>query len=144
MQLCTKIFIGLLAGIVVGLIANLAGHIWLQNGLVALRSVGTAFIRLITMLVVPLVVASLLVGTPSLGDIGKLGRIGGKTIASYLITTAIAVVIGLILSDIVRPGSRIDPATRDSLAAQFAGEAAVCVALAEAPVEQPETPAGRG
>ena len=130
MQLYTKIFIGLVVGVAVGLIANLAGLVWLQQGLVALRPVGTAFIKLITMLVVPLVVASLLVGTASLGDIRKLGRIGGKTVAYYLVTTAIAVTIGLILSNIIRPGSRIDPATRDSLAAQFSSEAAGRVALA--------------
>ncbi len=130
MQLYTKILIGLVAGVVVGLVANIAGLVWLQDGLVALRPVGTAFIKLITMLVVPLVVASLLVGTASLGDIRKLGRIGGKTIAYYMVTTAVAVTIGLILSNIVRPGSRIDPATRDSLAAQFSGEAAGRVALA--------------
>ena len=130
MQLYTKIFIGLVAGVVVGLIANLAGLVWLQNALVALRPVGTAFIKLITMLVVPLVVASLLVGTASLGDIRKLGRIGGKTVAYYMMTTAVAVTIGLILSNIIRPGSRIDPATRDSLAAQFSNEAAGRVALA--------------
>ena len=130
MQLYTKILIGLVVGVVVGLIANLAGLVWLQEALVALRPVGTAFIKLITMLVVPLVVASLLVGTASLGDIRKLGRIGGKTVAYYLVTTAIAVTIGLILSNIIRPGSRIDPATRDSLAAQFSSEAAGRVALA--------------
>src|SRR5690606_17413930 len=66
----------------------------------------------------------------SLGDLRKLGRIGGKTVIAYLATTAIAVMIGLLLSNVIKPGSRIDGATRDRLAEAFAGEAAERVALA--------------
>ncbi len=130
MQLYTKILIGLILGVAVGLVANIADVGWMKSLLVAIGPVGTAFIRLITMVVVPLVVASLIIGTASLGDISKLGRIGAKTVAYYMITTAIAVTIGLVISSIVRPGSRIDQATRDSLAEAFAGEAAGRVALA--------------
>lgn len=130
MQLYTKILIGLVAGVVAGLVANLLGLEWLQSLLAALEPLGTVFIRLITMVVIPLVVASLLVGTASLGDLRKLGRIGGKTVVFYLGTTAIAVTIGLLLSNIVLPGSRIDPATRDALAATFAEEAQGRVELA--------------
>jgi len=130
MALYNKILIGLVLGVVAGLVANIADLAWLQAILEAVEPVGTIFIRLITMIVIPLVVASLLIGTASLGDIRKLGRIGGKTIAFYLSTTAIAVTIGLVLSQLVRPGSRIDPLTRDSLAATFAEEAAGRVELA--------------
>ena len=130
MALYNKILIGLVLGVVAGLVANIADLVWLQAILEAVEPVGTIFIRLITMIVIPLVVASLLIGTASLGDIRKLGRIGGKTIAFYLSTTAIAVTIGLVLSQLVRPGSRIDPLTRDSLAATFAEEAAGRVELA--------------
>ena len=130
MQLHTKILIGLGLGIVIGLIANVFALDWLQTALLFAEPVGTAFIRLITMVVVPLVGASLLIGTASLGDLRKLGRIGGKTIAYYLITTAIAVIIGIILSNVIQPGARIDPATRDNLAAAFAQEAEGQVALA--------------
>ena len=130
MALYNKILIGLVLGVVAGLVANIAALAWLQAILEAVEPVGTIFIRLITMIVIPLVVASLLIGTASLGDIRKLGRIGGKTIAFYLTTTAIAVTIGLVLSQLVRPGSRIDPQTRDSLAATFAEEAAGRVELA--------------
>lgn len=131
MQLYTKILVGLVVGTVVGVGANFLHVGWLQSVLVALEPIGTGFIRLITMIVVPLVVASLLVGTASLGDIRKLGRIGGKTLLYYMSTTAIAVTIGLVFSNVVRPGARIDPATRDALAAQFQAEAAGRVALAE-------------
>ena len=73
--------------------------------------------------------ASLLLGTASLGDLRKLGRIGGKTVTYYLATTAIAVTIGIILSNVVRPGARIDPTTRDSLAAAFAVLATLLAAI---------------
>ncbi|MGH7475071.1 MAG: dicarboxylate/amino acid:cation symporter [Longimicrobiales bacterium] len=130
MQLYTKILIGLALGIVVGLAANVLELLWLQQLLRALEPIGTAFIRLITMIVVPLVVASLILGTASLGDIRKLGRIGGKTVVFYLGTTAIAVTIGLLLSNLVLPGSRIDPASRDRLSAAFAGEASERLTMA--------------
>ena len=67
----------------------------------------------------PLVFASILVGVASLGDIAKLGRIGIKTIVYYLTTTAIAITIGLTLANLVRPGSRLDPAIRDRLLDTF-------------------------
>ena len=124
MQLYTKILIGLVAGALVGLVANLTDIGWLRQTLVSLELVGTAFIRLITMIVIPLVVASLMVGTASLGDIRKLGRIGSKTLVYYLLTTAIAVSIGLGVSNLFQPGSSVDPETRDQLAAQFESEAA--------------------
>lgn len=136
MQLYTKILIGLFLGVVVGFVANWFAIEWLQALLTGLEPVGTAFIRLITMVVIPLVVASLLVGTASLGDVRKLGRIGGKTVAYYMMTTAVAVTLGLILSNIVRPGARIDSATRDQLAESFAGEAEGALQLA---AEKPGT-----
>ncbi|HUH11652.1 MAG TPA: dicarboxylate/amino acid:cation symporter, partial [Longimicrobiales bacterium] len=130
MQLYTKILIGLVLGVVVGLVANLLELTWLQAILTAVEPVGTVFIRLITMIVIPLVVASLLVGTASLGDIRKLGRIGGKTVAYYLCTTAVAVSIGLLISQVVQPGARIDPTTRDALAASFSEQAGASLQLA--------------
>ena len=123
MQLYTKILLGLVLGTVLGLVANAARIDWLQAFLISLEPVGTAFIRLITMIVIPLVIASLMVGTASLGDLRKLGRVGGKTLLYYLGTTAIAVTIGLGLSNLIQPGGQIDPSTRDQLAAQFEGEA---------------------
>jgi Na+/H+-dicarboxylate symporter len=130
MQLYTKILIGLALGVVLGLASNVFELVWLQEFLMGIRPIGTAFIRLITMVVVPLVAASLLIGTASLGDLRKLGRIGGKTVVYYLGTTAIAVMIGIGLSNLVRPGSRIDEATRDQLGAAFAEQAGQRVAQA--------------
>lgn len=136
MQLYTKILIGLIGGVVAGVGANLLGIEWLQRVFSAIEPFGTGWIRLITMIVIPLVVASLLVGTASLGDLRKVGRIGGKTLVYYMATTAIAVTIGLVISQVTQPGSRIDPATRDALSSQFAGEAAGRMTLA---AEKPST-----
>jgi Na+/H+-dicarboxylate symporter len=131
MQLYTKILIGLIAGAVVGAFANIAGIAPMQSFLGALEPLGTAFINLITMIVIPLVVASLLVGTASLGDLRKLGRIGGKTLGFYMFTTAIAVTIGLGISNFVTPGSRVSEVTREELAARYGGDAAARMDLAE-------------
>lgn len=131
MALHTKIGIGLIAGVAVGLLANLADIKPLINFVLAIVPLGTAWIRLITMVVIPLVVASLVVGTASLGDITRLGRIGGKTIAYYLVTTSIAISIGLLLSNIIRPGSRIPEASKSQLLETFQGEAAARIDLAQ-------------
>ena len=62
-----------------------------------IEPVGTVFLRMITMIVIPLVFVSLMLGTASLGDVRKLGRIGAKTGFYFVITTIIAICIGLIL-----------------------------------------------
>jgi len=133
MQLHTKITLALILGGAAGLIANLLGVDWLTGLLVWIEPVGTAWIRLITMVVVPLVFASLVVGTASLGDLTKLGRIGGKTVAYYLLTTAIAVTIGLVLSNLIHPGSRMDPTVVAHLREAYLSEGASKVALARPP-----------
>jgi Na+/H+-dicarboxylate symporter len=84
-----------------------------------LQPIGVAFMRLITMVIVPLVFSSLLVGVASLGDIRKLGRLGVRTLVLYLGTTAIAVSIGLVVAHVINPGSYIDEASRAALQAQF-------------------------
>ena len=131
MQLHTKILIGLAAGVVVGAVANIADLGWLATTLTYLEPIGTAFIRLITMIVVPLIVASIIIGAASLGDLTKLGRIGGKTLAYYMFTTALAVTLGLVISNVVKPGSGVDPTTRDALSAQFKGEAVAKMEIAQ-------------
>ena len=123
LQIYTKILIGLFVGIVAGVLFGPKAAI--------IKPLGTAFIRLITLIVVPLVFASLLVGTASLGDIRKLGRIGVKTIAYYLITTAVAISIGLILANIFRPGSRLPDETKTNLLQNYGGDALEKIQQAE-------------
>ncbi|MEX2609140.1 MAG: dicarboxylate/amino acid:cation symporter [Gemmatimonadota bacterium] len=130
MKLHTKILIGLALGVVFGAVANYFQLEWLRVLLGWTEPIGTVFIRLITMIVIPLVVASLILGVAALGDLAKLGRIGGKTVLLYMATTAVAVSIGLAVSNIIKPGSRIDPATRDAISAQFSDEAAGRLTLA--------------
>lgn len=113
MKIYTKIAIGLALGVIVGpLLGDKALYI---------EPLGRAFIKLIVMLVVPLVVASLTLGTASLGDIKKLGRVGLKTVAYYLIATALAVSFGLILANALQPGVGLDPGVTAKLLADYKG-----------------------
>jgi proton glutamate symport protein len=113
LPLYTKILIGMLAGVVFGILANRLGF----SGFISnyIKPIGSAFIRLISMVVVPLVFASLLVGTTSLNDIRKLGRIGAKTLVYYLFTTIIAISIGLLLANTLRPGAGLSEEARKKL-----------------------------
>ncbi len=131
MALHTKIGIGLIAGVLVGLLVNILDVEPLRVVVLGIAPLGTAWIRLITMIVIPLVVASLVVGTASLGDVTRLGRIGAKTIGIYLVTTSIAITIGLVLSNIVRPGRGIPEATKNELLDTFAGESAARIEFAQ-------------
>jgi Na+/H+-dicarboxylate symporter len=126
----TKILIGLLAGAAVGVAARAGGITWLQRAMIEIEPIGLAFVQLIMMVVVPLVVASLFVAMASLGDGGRLAKLGGRTLAYFLITTMIGSIIGLSLALLVRPGAGLDPAIRDALAAQFEGNASKAVAAA--------------
>ena len=117
MKLHTRILLGLGAGIAIGGIAKLPGADVLSRAILAIEPIGTVFIRLITMVVVPLVVASLFVGVASLGDVRRLGRIGGKTLAYFAATTLIAATIGLVIALVAQLGAGLDASVRDALVA---------------------------
>ncbi len=106
-SLLWKITIGFLLGIVFGF----AVGPWVPETpllkdyiMPFLDIIGKIFITLLKMLIVPLVFSSIIVGTASLGDPRKLGRIGIKTLALYLCTTAVAIAIGLALGNLIQPG----------------------------------------
>ena len=101
MNLSIKIFISLLLSVIVGLILGEENLPWLKA---YIAPIGTMFINLIKMIIVPVVLSSLVCGVASLGDTKKLGRIGIKVILLYLVTTAIALIIGLGLASILQPG----------------------------------------
>lgn len=107
MSLSNKVFIALITGIAFGLIAH--GFFPTQfNDLFVkwiLTPVGNVFLRGIKMIVVPLVLCSLISGAASIGDIKKLGRVGGKILAYYVLTTAFAVTIALIIANLFNPGT---------------------------------------
>lgn len=98
-----QILVGLVLGIVLGLV-------FYKNAtaITVMQSIGTMFIRLIQMIVVPIVVSCLTVGIANIGDIHKLGRIGGKTILYFEIMTTIAIVLGLIIGNVFHPGDFIN------------------------------------
>lgn len=73
-----------------------------------MQSLGTIFIRLIQMIVMPIVVSCLTVGIANIGDIKKLGRIGGKTLIYFEVLTTIALILGIVMANITHPGSFID------------------------------------
>lgn len=109
--LASRVLIGLAIGIVVGIIVYSLPSGTLKDKILIdglFQLVGQVFLRGIMMCVVPLVFVSLVNGAASMGDIKKLGRIGGKTIAFYLVTTAIALVIGLVIANVINPGIGLD------------------------------------
>ncbi len=112
LSLSTRILIAMVAGAVVGWILSALGNpawsqLWLIDGL--FRVLGQVFIALLQMLVVPLVFVSLVCGSSSLSDPKMLGRVGGKTIALYLLTTGIAVTLALSAAAIFQPGVGANP-----------------------------------
>lgn len=111
MSLTSKILLGLFLGFIFGLLLKgLPGGFLkdtvLLNGII--KVLGNGFTTAIKMMVVPLVFVSLVCGTSSMGDVKKLGRIGGKTMVFYLGTTAIAIVISLVLGNLLKPGIGLD------------------------------------
>ena len=106
------ILIGMILGFIVGLILNF----WVKDpfikDIVLIDNVfyigGTVFIKLMKMLVVPLVFCSIVVGVASISDIRKICKIGGTTILIYLLTTALAITIALLIAGIIKPGEGLN------------------------------------
>ncbi len=140
MKLHTKIIIGLVSGATVGVIANafatgagwvawvgipqpwaLEKVLWVGNNIAG--PVGQIFLRMLLMTIVPLVFCSLTLGVAGLGDIRKVGRVGTRTIAYFLASTAISATIGLILVNAVKPGVGLDPALVQELLATYRAQA---------------------
>ncbi len=127
LALHTKILLGLVTGAMLGLAANSlwgGGHSkvdWIVRQVT--EPVGTLFLRLLLMIVVPLVFSSLVVGVAGVGDIRKLGRIGVKSFVYTFVISAISVLIGLGLANSIQPGRRLDPATAANLKARYGQDA---------------------
>lgn len=112
MNLSIKILISLVLSVVVGLMAGVEGLPFIKWWI---APIGTIFINLIKMVIVPIVFTSLVVGMTSLGDLKKLGRIGIKTIFIYLLTTAIAIMIGFAVAGIIHPGIGLEMTAGDAV-----------------------------
>jgi len=110
MALHTRILIGLAVGVIAGVSVNFAfggEHprvTWVIENIT--QPIGQLFLNLLLMIVVPLVFSSLVVGVAGIGDIRKLGRVGLKTFAYTIVISAISVVIGLILANTIKPGTK--------------------------------------
>jgi len=108
-------------GLVYGLvIINIDGGLDFTSDWI--KPIGTVFIKALKMIAVPIVLSSLIVGIASIGDISRLSRIGGKTILIYLITTTIAVCIGLAAVNVIKPGKILPVETRNELMELYADD----------------------
>ena len=116
-------------GVLYGLIASKMGWVDFTNDWI--KPWGKIFINLLKLIAVPLVFASLIKGVSSLSDISKLSRIGGKTIGIYLFTTVVAVTFGLLLVNIIQPGTSFSEEKRMELKEQYASNAASKIASAK-------------
>ncbi|OOM06450.1 cation:dicarboxylate symporter family transporter [Clostridium saccharobutylicum] len=101
--LAIQIILGLIIGIIVG-------AVFYGNPVVVsyLQPFGDIFIRLIKMIVVPIVFSSLVVGVAGVGDIKKVGKIGGKTILYFEVVTTFAIIIGLLVANLAHPGNGVN------------------------------------
>ncbi|MFQ5537353.1 MAG: dicarboxylate/amino acid:cation symporter [Gemmatimonadota bacterium] len=131
MKLHTKIALGLVFGALVGGMSNAffgdaPWLAWIADNVA--YPVGQVFLRMLFMTVVPIVFTSITLGVAGIGDMKTLGRLGGRTMGYFALSTLIAATIGLTLVNTIRPGGGLDQSTRDELMARFSEEGVVTAA----------------
>ena len=131
MELHWKILIGMVSGVLFGvLMLNInGGDLFVNNWI---KPLGTIFVKLLKLIAIPLILASLIKGISDLKDISKFKTIGSKTIVTYIVTTVIAISIGLILVNVINPGAGISSETVERLTATYSESSGVQSKLAEA------------
>jgi DAACS family dicarboxylate/amino acid:cation (Na+ or H+) symporter len=134
MKLHTKILLGLAVGLALGITSNLAfgpnnPRVEAVNTYLAVP-LGQIFLRMLFMVVMPLVFASISLGVAGLGDIRRVGRVGGKAIGYFFVSTALAATLGLIVVNTSRPWERVTPETSAALMERFKGDASARVEAA--------------
>ncbi len=116
-----QILIGIIAGILIGLLC-----IQFSGGkefvIDWIKPFGTIFITLLKLIAIPLIIVSLIKGVSDLKDVTQLSRLGFRTFGLYILTTVIAVTIGLVLVNIIQPGNFISEDTRQEMLQSFGGE----------------------
>ena len=129
-----QILVGLVSGLIWGLISSQTG----LNGFTTdyIKPVGTIFVTLLKLIAVPLVLASLIDGVANLNDIKKLSRMGGRTIGIYLITTVLAITIGLVVVNVLKPWEALPEATKTTLMTSYSGNVAARTQTAEQVLNQ--------
>lgn len=136
MKLHTKILIALLVGATAGIVANVQfggtspSVVWINKYLAG--PVGQVFLRLLFMVVMPLIFSSIALGVAGLGDLRKVGRIGGKAIGYFLGTTFLAATFGLLIVLAIKPGAGIPESVKTELMATYAADASSRIAAQQA------------
>ncbi len=105
-----KIIIGMVLGIIWALVSSSMS--WSEFTINWIDPFGTIFINLLKLIAVPLVLFSIISGVANIGDPASLGRMGGKTLGIYLVTTILAISLGLVLVNVIKPGKLIDEQSR--------------------------------
>lgn len=124
-----QILIAVVLGLVWGLTAANNGLTDFTNDWI--KPFGTIFMKMLKLIAVPLVLVSLIDGISGLKDVAGLSRMGFKTIGLYLMTTVIAITVGLLLVNLIQPGNYIDDETKIELANQFSKDASEKISTAE-------------
>ncbi len=136
MKLHTKILLALVIGAVAGVFANTqlggdhGGVAWVNTYLAG--PAGQIFLRMLFMIVMPLVFCSIALGVAGLGDVRKVGRVGGKAIGYFFGTTLLAATFGLVMVYAIKPGAGIPEEIKTELMATYADDAAAKITAQEA------------
>lgn len=115
-----QILIGMLAGVGFGFLAMRMG--WKSGVENWVSPFGTIFTNMLKLIAVPLIITSLIKGVSDLQDISKFSKMGGRTILLYLFTTVVAVSVGLLIANVVNPGSHLSAETRAKMVQEAGGE----------------------
>ena len=118
-----KIIIGMILGVFFGFIMSNFNEVGKQLISDWIKPFGTIFINALKLIAIPLILASLIKGISDLKDISKLSKMGGVTITTYIITTVIAVSIGLAIVNVIKPGDSISEETRTELLSAYEDDA---------------------
>ena len=124
-----QILLGMAVGVAFGVVAAQLG--WTKFVVDWIKPFGTIFINSLKLIAIPLIVASLIKGVSDLKDISKLSQMGGRTIGIYVMTTVVAVTLGLVIVNITKPGKLIEEETRIELMESFSGDAEKRISQAE-------------
>lgn len=118
-----QILLGMVVGVIIGLLmTNIEGGKEIIRDWI--KPFGSIFINALKLIAVPLILASLIKGVSDLKDISKLSKMGGRTIFIYILTTIMAVSIGLLLVNVIKPGNSISETTRLEMVENYSGDTA--------------------
>ncbi|MFT4664827.1 MAG: Na+/H+-dicarboxylate symporter [Polaribacter sp.] len=131
LELHWQILIGMVTGVLFGVLMTKVG--WGKEFILDwIAPIGTMFIRFLKLIAIPLIVASLIKGIGELKDISTFSKMGGRTIGLYILTTIVAVTIGLVTVNVVQPGKGVSPDTIAKMTATYSNNSSVKAKLDEA------------